>query len=231
MMLFLASCAKSVSTTISEDDEWIVASTFSRGGFWDIYGVNSSNPQDTVADMAFLGAYPSWSHDNQWIVYSTSYKSFQKTSKFYIAKSDGTNKIKVAEGDKPVWSPKDNKIIYTLLDEIYVLDISCFVDHKPCDTQPIAVAAGNNPDWSPDGQRVTFELKDSIYVVNLDGSELHEVSAIKSGECSEPDWSPVDDKILFRCWDHNGGFYTAKSDGTDMTKIAECPKGWAKILR
>lgn len=219
--LFFTSCAKSIATTILENDEWIVVSTFARGWFWDIYGVNASNPQDVVSDMAYIGAHPDWSPDGQWVVYSTSHKASQEESEIYIAKNDGTNSIKVAGGDSPVWSPNGNQLAYTFREEIYLLDITCLVsdNDKSCDPQASVVTAGQNPSWSPDGQRVTFELKDSIYVVNIDGSEIHEVSTTKSGECSEPDWSLVDDKILFRCWGDNWGFYTVSSDGTDMTKI------------
>ena len=219
MMLFLTSCSENITTTIPKGDEWIVVGAFARWGSWDIYGVNANESEDTVLDMAYIGAYPDWSPESQWVVYSTSYKASQETSEIYLVKSDGTNKVKIAKGDKPVWSPNGNQIAYTLRNEIYLLDINCLIDGKSCNLQATFVAAGQNPDWSPDGQRMVFELNDLIYVINSDGANMREISLINDGGCREPDWSPTGNKILFWCWGDSEGFYTINSDGTDMKKI------------
>lgn len=220
MMLFLTSCAKSIATTIPEDDdEWIVASTFAKGWFWDIYGVNANDPQEVVTDMAYIGAHPDWSPDGQWIIYSTSHKASQKTPEIYIVKRDGTNRVEIAQGDEPVWSPQNNQVAYTFGDEIYLLDIECLIEGKSCTPQASVLAVGEYPSWSPDGQKITFERKNSIYVINIDGMELREVSVAPNEGCRQPDWSPTSNKILFWCWGDNEGFYTVNSDGTDMTKI------------
>ena len=218
-MLFLNSCAKSITTTTAEDDEWIVVGTFARWGRWDIYGVNAKDSQDIVPDMAYVGANPDWSPDGQWVMYSTSYKASHETSEIYLAKSDGTNSAKITKGDKPVWSPTGNQIAYTFHEEIYLLDVDCLIDGKSCDPEPSIMTAGQNPDWSPDGRRVVFELKEAIYVMNSDGTEMDEVSIAQNGGCREPDWSPTSEKILFWCWGDNEGLYIVNSDGTDVTKI------------
>jgi Tol biopolymer transport system component len=221
-MLVLTSCTQSVVTTISEEDEWVVVGAFEHDWFWDIYGINVNEHQVMVSEMAYIGAHPDWSPDGQWIAYSTSYKTTQEKSEIYLVKSDGTRRWKLAKGDKPVWSPTGNKIAYTFHDEIYVFNLDCLSDAKTCNAQTASVlAVGQNPDWSPDGQRMVFERDEAIYVINIDGSEMNKLHVSENGRCTEPDWSPIEDKILLGCWGDNSGFYTIQSDGTDMTRIGD----------
>lgn len=222
LALFLVSCANPTVKTTVEDGEWIILKADTEQWSDDTYGVNSQNPHEVVHKTEFVGDAPSWSHDGKWIVYTTL---SSVKSGIYLMKSDGTRKVKISkESASPVWSPNNNQIAYSVQDKIYIVDVNCYFDGRSCDLVPVFVTIGKNPNWSPNGDSIVFDsggLQSQIYIVKLETNEIQTIFALQNGGCGEPNWSPVNNLIVFRCWGDNDyqGFYTIHSDGTNLRKI------------
>lgn len=217
--LLLASCAQNIVTTTSEDDEWIMLGVLKKGWFWDIYAVTVNDPGKLVPDIGYIDDKPSWSPDNQWIVYSTRHKGLEDASKIYVVKVDGTSRTKIAKGDRPAWSPKGDQIVFTYRGELFLFSFKCITDNIACDAEPSLLTAGRNPDWSPDGNAIVYEIHESIYVIETATSKIQELYTPQDGGCAEPDWSSTD-IIIFRCWGENRGFYTVDSNGENFKRVA-----------
>jgi Tol biopolymer transport system component len=217
LLLFTFRSKDNVATT-SDDEEWVMVAAYPDDSwFQEIYGVSAKNPKNLVLDVSSIGDQPEWSHDGQWIIYSTL--GFGKErSILFLEKSDGTKKIRITEGYSPRWSPDGGNIAYTFHDKIYLVNTRCFIEYRSCDTKPSFIADGQSPAWSPKGDSIVFYFRQAIYVIKIDTSEIHEVFAPQNGGCLEPDWSSTN-KILFRCWGDYVGLYTINSDGTNLEKI------------
>ena len=61
---------------------------------------------------------------------------------------------------------------------------------------PVKLPAGSgaqDPTWSPDGSTIVFTVlegdRSGIYTVNVDGTDLHQVTAVEDPQT--PDWGPA----------------------------------------
>jgi len=188
-VLLLFSGLGSIVVSTPDDEEWIMVGVYvDDSWFQEIYGVNTKDPQQLVLDVASIGDQPDWSLDGEWVVY-TKFGFVEGLSSIYLEKSDRTRKLKIADGYAPVWSPNGNQIVYKFHDDIYLLNVECFIESKPCDVNPSFVVIGNHPSWSPDGAKIVFEQEDGINTINITTSKTVEVFAPQDGGCREPDWS------------------------------------------
>jgi len=219
LAFLLASCSQSIITTASDDDEWIMVGMLKNGWNWDIYGVTTNDPRKIVHDIGYIEDQPSWSPDDQWIVYSNRHRTLQDSSDIYIVKANGTRRTKIAKGEWPVWSPKGDQIAFSSRGELLLFSVKCIIDNVVCDAEPYVLTSGQNPVWSPDGDAIVFEIQGSIYIVQTSTSKIQELYKPQDGGCAEPDWSPANDKIIFRCWGENQGFYTIDSDGANFKRV------------
>jgi len=224
-ILLLYSSSGSIVEITPSDEEWIMVGAYvDDSWFQEIYGVNTKDPQQLVLDAAPIGNEPDWSPDGQWVAYD-NFGFVKGLSAIYLEKNDRARKIKVADGYAPVWSPNGNQIAYKFRDEIYLLNVECFIESRFCDLNPSFVTTGNNPSWSPDGDKIVFEREYDIYTINMVTFESVEVFAPLDGGCRKPDWS-ITNKILMACWGEYQGLYVINSDGTDITKFDNGDLGW-----
>ena len=86
------------------------------------------------------------------------------------------------------------------------------------------------PRWSPDGTEILFAgAKGSLFVVHADGTGVRAIP-LETGRgysyAVSPGWSPDGTSILFNLFLATTGqldLYTARSDGSDVTKVADAP--------
>jgi Tol biopolymer transport system component len=87
---------------------------------------------------------------------------------------------------------------------------------------------GEDPSFAPDGWRVAYRGCDpqgnrcGLWIVTLDGQAVFPI--LEDRSASDPDWSPVDDQIVFRAlqnddWD----LWVVKADGSGLTRLTNVP--------
>ena len=120
----------------------------------------------------------------------------------------------------PRWSPDGSKIVFTseVRDTEGGTSLEIFVMNSDGSgvqqiTSPAVAAAGHSEDekmswnsvpaWSPDSSRILFSsnrdgdgVTPTLYIMNSDGSDQKKFGLIVAVDGSEPDWSPVTNKIV-----------------------------------
>ena len=123
-------------------------------------------------------------------------KNDQDGSHIWTMRTDGSDKVYLAEGWTPAWSPDGTRIAYASPAGLSVMnadgtDSSVVIDH------------GSAPAWSPDGLQLAFQHYDSgannyeIFVVDLNGTGLTNLTN-DPGEDLSPSWSPDGSSIAFQ---------------------------------
>jgi len=86
------------------------------------------------------------------------------------------------------------------------------------------------PRWSPDGTEILFAgAHGSLFVVHPDGTGVRAIPLDTGGGFSyavSPGWSPDGTSIVFNLFldtTEQVDLYTARSDGSDVTKVADAP--------
>ncbi|HKE04701.1 MAG TPA: prolyl oligopeptidase family serine peptidase [Blastocatellia bacterium] len=108
----------------------------------------------------------SFTHDGKWLVYvrggnensagevpnPTSDPS-GATQAVYAASWDKGRVIKLAEGDSPVVSPTDNRVVFSKENQIHIVEIA-----EGSEPHQLFAARGSNltPRWAPDGKKLAF---------------------------------------------------------------------------
>lgn len=115
----------------------------------------------------------------------------------YIASVDGTNiRRLVTSGysSSPVWSPKGDKIVFTMRTEQGMFDIFLY-DIPKGDYYRLTYSDGSNesPFFSPDGRFIVFvsnrNKKWELFTMFIDGSNQRRVTELR-GNCYTPCWTP-----------------------------------------
>jgi Tol biopolymer transport system component len=114
---------------------------------------------------------------------------------------DGGTHLYLQNPDDPNWDPRDHQL----------------TNDASKDTAPAV---------SPDGSTVAFErqylvlgpieAKPAIWVVGIDGTRPH----LLVSDATDPAWSPDGDQMVFvRSGGDAGGLYTARADGSTVTRL------------
>lgn len=148
----------------------------------------------------------------------------------------------------PAYSPDGSKIAFTRSEnrgataEIAIRDLATGeirllrTTSVPGDTGYVA-----QPSWSPDGTRLVYYRVDQTageerptqtraFVVRIEDGSLTELPRPEDSWAADPDWSPVDDRIVFSTapnrelegWDLGGprpGIWTINADGTGLFEV------------
>jgi Tol biopolymer transport system component len=118
----------------------------------------------------------------------------------------------------PAWSADGTKIAFSKCGALAVINADGTGEHE------LACTCVNSdyPTWSPDGSRIAFVRfhlgppYSVIHVINADGTG--DTVIMSDGQPRNPDWSPDGTRIAFAS-QINGGIYTMKPDGSDVTKV------------
>ena len=152
----------------------------------------------------------SFTHDGKWLVYvrggnpnsagdipnPTSDPSGVSQA-IYAASWDTGRVVKLADGDSPVVSPTDNRVVFSKDDQIHIVEIA-----DGSEPHQLFAARGSNiaPQWSPDGKKLAFNSSRNTH--SLIGVYDFEKQTIKYlspsiDRDSAPRWSLDGKRIAF----------------------------------
>ena len=145
--------------------------SFTRDGKWLVY-VRGGNPNSA-------GEIPNPTSDPSGAAQA-----------IYAASWDGGRVIRLADGESPVVSTADNRIVFSREDQIHIVEIA-----EGSEPHQLFAARGSNitPQWSPDGKKLAFNSSRNTH--SLIGVYDFEKQAIKYispsiDRDSAPRWSP-----------------------------------------
>jgi len=157
----------------------------------------------------------------------------------FVMDPDGSNKVQLTTFGKfiehPAWSPEYSRIAYSSnIDNntgIYIMTADGKVNMQ-------LTFGGDNsddkfPTWSPDGKYIAYTSYTygdtgntaNLFVIDIYGKNIRQLTFLEGVDdyATWASWSPVSDVIAFtlnKAGDEiNGGLYTIKADGTEMTEI------------
>ena len=182
-----------------------------------------------------------WSPDGNRILY--------EASGIWITNTDGTDRVWLADGRSPVWSPDGSLVAFVSDDGIELIgpDASgrrLLVSAAALAPEPPEGGSANlgAPAWSPDGGKIAFELGSyvpdpfdpsdpmgqtgtrlsSIWIINSDGSDPKRLTTDSAYE-QDPCWSRDGQSVTFFSdrYDGEPGRWTARVDGSSQPEPAE----------
>jgi Tol biopolymer transport system component len=191
-----------------------------------IYTINpdGTDVRPTSGDNRTIDGLPRWSPDGSKIAFSSNQSGNYQIWTMNADGSD-RKRLSDLKGRSalPRWSPDGSKIVFTseVLDAEGSTSLEIFVMNSDGGgvrqlTSPAQAAVGGAghsenermawnsvPTWSPDGSRILFAsnrdgdgVTPILYSVNPDGSDQKKFGLIVAVDGSEPDWSPVNNKIV-----------------------------------
>lgn len=195
------------------------------GNLFDIFVMNSDGTNRRMViggDQGFYYRTPTWSPDSKSIAFSKI--ADDKSSKIYIASTDGTNQLRLVtdsgfDGGSLTWSPDGKRIAFGMrkdsstLWDIYVVNID------GSNEQRLTQNGGVDPAWSPDGRQIVFagSYKKSgldLFIMDADGTKLHRLMIdVALSDRVIPAWSPDGRLIAFV---DGGAIYVVNIDGSGL---------------
>lgn len=204
---------------------------------------DSTEPKP-VTDRVYLeiDEFPSWSPDGTRIIYyhtgitkihyGGSYETDPDSAGLWIINADGTNPHILINSYFPIegeWSPDGDWIVVSIEAQIY----KARIDGTRLDSASVAQLTTEDynfvPSVSPDGKWVAYQSTDferpyAIWKVKIDGT-----ANLNIHTGTMPDWSPVEDRIIFSMYATTTGMveiFAMNSDGGDLQQItSECDFG------
>jgi TolB protein len=154
---------------------------------------------------------PAWSYDatHRQIAWS---KLLGPDAHILVADADGANQVDLTPGAasfniEPSWSPDSSKIAFSSTrtgnGDIYVMDF----DGGNVRRLTSDAAFDRHPTWSPDGRRIAFASNRTgvsrVWIMDVDpdgtgeGTNPRQMTTEFPLPQSEPEWSPIDDRIVY----------------------------------
>jgi len=184
---------------------------------------DGTDVRSTSDDNRTIDGLPRWSPDGSRIVFSSNQSGNYQIWSMNADGSD-RKRLTDLKGRSalPRWSPDGSKIVFTseVRDAEGSTSLEIFVMNSDGGgvqqlTSPAQAAVGGAghsesekmawnsvPAWSPDGSRIIFAsnregdgVTPTLYTMNPDGSDQKKFGLIVAVDGSEPDWSPVTNKI------------------------------------
>lgn len=160
-----------------------------------------------------------WSSDGQWLAFMTTRYGGWSIAKI---KRDGTSIAKLTFGLEPTWAP-NSRILFSRgplhYEDVYVMNADGSNISKLTTTPDF----DEYPDWSPDGSKIVYSSRGGviggrrqIWIMNSDGSGRRRVNTV---EGIQPAWSPVGNKIAFKCYLGGYNVCVMNTDGTGLKQV------------
>lgn len=170
---------------------------------------------------ASLGDYPEWSPDGEWVTYQklTVCENGELDTQIFVQNIATNQEYQVSDvcngAEHPHWA-QDGKYIIFEGRGVEIVDVSCIYTQGDCQFEAVALALEYSPTWHPDGdgESVVFEMYSEtlinhrLMVVNVEEPEhTIELTTSETSSCCNPNWSPVENKIVAQCQQDGEEFY------------------------
>lgn len=178
-----------------------IAFVSSRDGNKEIYIMDYDGKRKRrITYNTYIDLLPSWSNDNEKILYTSYRKSRPDLFMFYLY--TGKTELISSGGVNYAadWSPEGNKIVYTSSKsgnaEIYIRDMTTGKEKRLTFNRVI----DTSPCWSPNGREIAFVSQRSglphIYIMDAEGTNVRRIT-YEGSHHDSPSWSPDGTRIAY----------------------------------
>ncbi len=166
----------------------------SKNGATNIFKFDiNSYAKKQLTNNEFINTSPSYSPDNQFIIFNSDRS---RSPQLYVMRNDGSDQKRVSFGQgrylNPVWSPNGDYISFIkILNGVFYIGIM-----RPNGDEEKILASGHMieaPSWSPNGKLLIFSStskgskKSRLYMVDITGR--HHKIVKTPGDATDPMWS------------------------------------------
>lgn len=203
-----------------------IAFASNRDGAWEIYLMDwDGGNQRRITYHNGLSILPSWSPDNERMVYT----SFSKNaSDMYVINRRGGGRIRIHTGlnlnTSARFSPVSNEIAFVGSvngnPDIYVIRD----DGTGLRRLTTSSSIESTPEWSPNGRQICFTSGRSgspqIYVMDAEGTNVRRISHDEGQWNDDARWSPDSEQLA----------YTSRANGRFQIRVTNVVTGESRII-
>ena len=136
------------------------------------------------------------------IVYSHRTSAADVTPEIYVMGSDGSNKKKLADGDRPTWSPDHVKIAFAKITANNSHEIfSMNADGSGVTQLTFSPSQEIDPSWSPDRTKIAYASAKNgsydIWVMLANGAMPFRLTTNDLAQETAPAWSPDGTRVAY----------------------------------
>ena len=168
---------------------------------------------------------PAWSPDGSKIAFFREGDTRKGDWGIFVARTDGSGVVRLAQGYKPAWSPDSRSIAFEKHESgsgasVWLMDTDGSNQRR--------LAQGSSPAWSFSG-KIAFQKSDGhdweLYVISPDGTGLRQLTDNLVSDYS-PDWSPDGERLAFV---RDGRtklrqeIYVMRADGSEPRRVTNTP--------
>jgi TolB protein len=192
----------------------------------DIYIMDYDGARPTrITYSSALDMLPSWSSDNEKILY-TSYRNLTPELFLFDIYTGKTELLSTGGSNYAAdWSPVAEQVVFTSTKsgnaEIYLRDMKSGREKK----LTFSPAIDTSPCWSPNGREIAFTSQRTgtpqIYIMDAEGSNVRRIT-LEGTYHDSPAWSPDGMRLAFVSRiDNRFDIYVFNLKSNEMTKLTE----------